>query len=260
MSLLEVNELCVRYGRLTAVHELAFEVYDGEIAVLLGTNGAGKSSTINAISGAIRVSAGSVRFKGKDITKWPSHAVARSGLVQVPEGRRIIGPLTVEENLLVGAYNVLSRERRADLLSDVYGMFPILSERSEQPGGLLSGGQQQMLAFGRALMADPSLILLDEPSMGLAPVMVDRVMESVRRIAERGISVLMVEQNASAAFDVATKAYLMDQGELVLSGTVDEVRQSPKVLSAFLGIESEHTPVSQPNPVLTTVKQREGTV
>lgn len=237
MALLEVRGLCVNYGAFSAVRNLDLQIEGGGVTVLLGTNGAGKTTTLNAISGAVRAARGSIRFEEGDITRLPSYQVTRAGIAHVPEGRRIVGPLTVEENLLLGAYLNRSRAECARLLDDVMNLFPILAEKRSELGGLLSGGQQQMLAFGRALMSKPKLMLLDEPSMGLAPIMVDRVMGAVATIAARGISVLMVEQNASAAFQVATTAYLLEQGELVLHGPVDEVRRSPIVLRAFLGIE-----------------------
>lgn len=249
MPLLEVDGLVVRYGELTAVHGIELALEEGEIAVLLGSNGAGKSSTLNAISGALPVAAGKIRFRGEDITRWPSHRVARAGLLQVPEGRHIIGPLTVRENLALGAYQTRSKERRAELRETVDTMFPQLVDLADRPGGLLSGGEQQMLAFGRALMADPKLMMLDEPSMGLAPIVVERVIDAVRDIAARGISILMVEQNAAAAFAVATTAYVLEHGEITLRGPVDEVRRNPLTLRAFLGIEPDvHVPDS-PAPV-----------
>jgi branched-chain amino acid transport system ATP-binding protein len=237
MSSLDVSGLIVRYGRLTAVHGIDLHLAEGEVAVMLGSNGAGKSSTLNAISGAVPIAGGRVRFGERDITGKRAHVVARAGLVQVPEGRRIIAPLSVEDNLLLGAYNLRSANRRRELLATVFEMFPVLEERREGAGGLLSGGEQQMLAFGRALMADPTTLLLDEPSMGLAPIIVDRVMDAVRQIAARGISILMVEQNATAAFEVAQTVHVLEQGEISLSGPVDEVRNSPLVLRAFLGLE-----------------------
>jgi branched-chain amino acid transport system ATP-binding protein len=239
VSSISVRGLVVRYGRLVAVRETDFDVGEGQVTVLLGANGAGKSSTLNAICGAVRPAGGTVTFGGRDITRWPPHRVARLGLVQVPEGRHIIAPLSVEDNLLLGAYRLKSRDRRRELLRTVYDMFPILAERAGSPGGLLSGGEQQMLAFGRALMADPSTVLLDEPSMGLAPAIVDQVMASVRDIASRGLSVLMVEQNAAAALEVASAAYVLEQGEIVLAGSADEVRRHPVVLRAFLGLAAE---------------------
>lgn len=237
MSSLRVEDLTVRYGHFTAVHGIDLLVEEGEVAVVLGANGAGKSSTLNAICGAIRPAGGRVGFDGADITGRPSHVVARRGLVQVPEGRRVIGPLTVEENLLLGAYTIRSRARRDELLASAYEMFPILDERRKGAAGLLSGGELQMLAFARALMGEPKMLLLDEPSMGLAPVMIDRVMHTVRDIADRGISILMVEQNATAAFGAATRAYVLEQGEVVLEGPADRVADHPRVLQAFLGVD-----------------------
>jgi branched-chain amino acid transport system ATP-binding protein len=236
--MLEVSQLVVRYGQVTAVHGIDLRVESGQVVALLGSNGAGKTSTLNAVSGALKPAGGQIRFDGTDITGRPAHRVSRGGLVQVPEGRRIIGPLTVEENLKLGAYHQRGA-RVAPLLSDVYELFPILHERRDKPGGLLSGGEQQMLAFGRALMSEPKTLLLDEPSMGLAPIIVDKIIESVALIAQRGLSILMVEQNALAAFELADYAYVLEQGEVILEGPVDQVKDDPLVLRAFLGIESE---------------------
>jgi branched-chain amino acid transport system ATP-binding protein len=241
MATLEVENLVVRYGQVTAVHGISLRLDEGQVVSLLGSNGAGKTSTLNALCGALQPADGRIVFDGQDITGRPSHRVARAGLVQVPEGRRIIGPLTVEENLMLGAYHQRSGSRLTALLSDVYELFPILHERRDKPGGLLSGGEQQMLAFGRALMSEPKVLLLDEPSMGLAPIMVDRVIEAVGRIAERGLSILMVEQNAAAAFELTTYAYVLEQGEVILEGPVDTVRNDPLVLRAFLGLEAAST-------------------
>lgn len=237
MTSLEVDGLVVRYGGLTAVRGVTMAVEDGTVAVVLGSNGAGKTSMLNAISGVVPAAGGKISFEGDDITGWPAYRVSRAGLVQVPEGRRILAPLTVEENLLVGGYAVRNRRRREQLLHDCYEMFPILRERKDGAAGLLSGGEQQMLAFGRALMADPRMLMLDEPSMGLAPVIVDVIMESIAEIAARGLSILMVEQNATIAFGVASMAYVLEQGEMILSGQVSEVERDPRVLRAFLGVE-----------------------
>jgi branched-chain amino acid transport system ATP-binding protein len=239
--MLEVTGLEVRYGALHAVRGIDLRLEQGQVAVVLGSNGAGKTSTLNAICGAVRPSGGRVRLDGRDITGKPSHRAAALGLVQVPEGRHIIGPLTVEENLLLGAYRQRSRGRVRELLGEMYELFPILGERRDTAGGLLSGGEQQMLAFGRALMSEPKTLLLDEPSMGLAPIIVDKIIESVALIAERGLSILMVEQNAAAAFELAHYAYVLEQGEVILEGPVDQVKDDPLVLRAFLGIESEET-------------------
>jgi branched-chain amino acid transport system ATP-binding protein len=237
--MLEVSGLEVRYGVLHAVRGIDLKLEEGQVAVVLGSNGAGKTSTMNAVCGALTPHAGTVRFDGRDITGKPSHRAAALGLVQVPEGRHIIGPLTVEENLMLGAYRQRSRARVRELLAEMYELFPILGERRGMPGGLLSGGEQQMLAFGRALMSEPKTLLLDEPSMGLAPIIVDKIIESVALIAARGLSILMVEQNAAAAFELAHYAYVLEQGEVILEGPVDQVKDDPLVLRAFLGIESE---------------------
>jgi branched-chain amino acid transport system ATP-binding protein len=236
--MLEVSGLEVRYGALHAVRGVDLSLDDGQVAVVLGSNGAGKTSTLNAICGALKPAAGRVTFAGRDVTGGPSHKSAALGLVQVPEGRHIIGPLTVEENLKLGAYRQRSAARVRELLREMYALFPILEERRDTAGGLLSGGEQQMLAFGRALMSEPKTLLLDEPSMGLAPIVVDRIIESVAAIAERGLSILMVEQNAAAAFELAHYAYVLEQGEVILEGPVDQVKDDPLVLRAFLGIES----------------------
>lgn len=239
MSLLEITDLRVDYGKIAAVRDVDLTLEEGEITVVVGVNGAGKSSLINAISGVVPVSSGRIVFRGQDITRRPAHKIARDGLVQVPEGRRVFAPLTVEENLLLGGYAQGDRARRAEILDSVFESFPVLAEKRQATAGLLSGGQQQMLAFGRALMADPQVLMLDEPSMGLAPVMVDVVIEAIRDIASRGISILLVEQNATAAFDVATTAYVLENGEVVLRGPAAAVATDPRVLQAFLGIETE---------------------
>ena len=237
MSLLEVRGLTVRYGHVEAVRGIDLDVEAGEVVALLGSNGAGKSSALNALAGAVSFG-GTVRFEGEDLSKRKPSSVARSGLILVPEGRHIIGPLSIKDNLLLGAYGLRSRRRRDDLIATVLEMFPILRTRFDSPGGLLSGGEQQMLAFGRALMADPKLLMLDEPSMGLAPVIVDQIMEKVAEISGLGIAILMVEQNAAASFDVAARAYVIEQGTVELDGEVDELRDDPRVLEAFLGTAS----------------------
>jgi branched-chain amino acid transport system ATP-binding protein len=237
---LVVDGLSVRYGHVGAVSNLSLEVPHGEIVTVLGANGAGKSSTLRALSGAIKASVtGEARLFGEPILGLPAHRVVSRGMVLVPEGRQVVAPLTVEENLLLGAYRVRSRRRVKELLAESYDMFGILAERRNGVAGLLSGGEQQMLAFGRAMMAEPRLILMDEPSMGLSPLMVDRVMDAVRTISERGAAILLVEQNANAAFRLASRAYVLDQGQIVRSGTVDEVRADPIVARAFLGLR-EH--------------------
>jgi branched-chain amino acid transport system ATP-binding protein len=242
MSLLDVTGLSVRYGRIVGVRSMDLHLDEGEVVVVVGANGAGKSSLLNAICGLVPCAKGRVTFQGRDVTGWASHRTARLGLVQVPEGRKIFAPLSVEDNLLVGAYTLKDRDRRDEITASIFEMFPVLEERRDSPGGLLSGGEQQMLAFGRALMADPKLLLLDEPSMGLAPVMVDVVTEAIGKIAARGLSILMVEQNAGAAFSVASRAYVLEQGKVVLEGPTEKIANDPLVLKAFLGIDHAVAP------------------
>jgi len=241
MPLLEVADLEVRYGPLVAARRINVVLDRGHVCVVLGANGAGKSSVLNAICGAIPVARGHISLDGTDVTRWPAHRVMRQGLALVPEGRHIIAQLTVEENLLLGAYIVRSRRLRRARLDATYDLFPRLYERRTGAGGLLSGGEQQMLAIGRALMSGPRMLLLDEPSMGLAPLLVDAVMNTVSEVAARGITVLMVEQNVVAAMSVATHGYVMEQGEIVLAGSADELRENPRVADAFLGTSGTET-------------------
>jgi len=248
MPLLEVTGLQVRYGGATAVRGVDLNVDQGEVALVLGSNGAGKTSSLRAIAGQLRQSAGLVRWDGTDVSSWPSFRIARAGLVMVPEGRRVFAPLTVQENLSVGGFTNRSKKRRQELMEQVYGMFPILGTRRHQAAGFLSGGEQQMLAFGRAMMAEPRVILLDEPSMGLSPVMVDTIMDSIRAIARTGLGILMVEQNAMAALPVASRAVVLERGRIVLSGSADEISNHPDVVKAFLGEQAD----SNPAPVTQT--------
>ncbi len=237
---LVVEHLGVRYGHVTAVTDVSLTVPHGAVIAVLGANGAGKSSMLRALSGGIKASlSGQVRLFGEPVLRRPAHRVVARGMVLVPEGRQVIAPLTVEENLLLGGYRQRSRGHLRELLGECYELFDVLRERRDSPAGLLSGGEQQMLAFGRAVMADPKLILMDEPSMGLSPLMVDRVMEAVAALNRRGTSILLVEQNANAAFRLATEAYILDQGKVVRSGSAAEVRADPIVAEAFLGLR-EH--------------------
>jgi branched-chain amino acid transport system ATP-binding protein len=235
MSILEVTGLHVRYGGVTAVRGIDLSLDLGRIEVILGANGAGKTSSLRAISGQLRQNAGKIMWDGADISRWPSYKVARAGLVLVPEGRKVFAPLSVHENLLLGGYVKHSESRREQLLKEVLDLFPILGQRSRQLAGLLSGGEQQMLALGRAMMSAPKVILMDEPSMGLAPVMVDAVMDAIADISSTGIGVLMVEQNAMAALRVARSAVVMERGHLTLAGSATELRRHPDVVKAFLG-------------------------
>jgi branched-chain amino acid transport system ATP-binding protein len=232
--LLTVNNLRVRYGAIEAVREISLAAGDG-LVVVLGANGAGKSSVLNAIAGRVRVSGGSVQWAGRDVTRLPAYRIAREGIALVPEGRKVFAPLSVHDNLLVGAHTARSRRRRDDLLVQVHALFPVLAERAGQPAGLLSGGEQQMLALGRAMMSDPQLILMDEPSTGLSPVMVDVVMRAVSRIARSGVGVLMAEQNARAALEIADSALVLQRGRVMLRGPAGDVKTHDGVVRAFLG-------------------------
>ena len=235
-TLLSVEGLAVRYGGVSAVRGVDLDVAEGEVVAVLGANGAGKSSLLRAIAGAVRPAAGQVVYEGRRIHGRPAYRQVRDGLVLVPEGRRILAPLSVEENLLLGAYSKRSRANTAKNLAHVYGLFPVLQQRRRVAGGLLSGGEQQMLALGRGLMAEPRLMLMDEPSMGLAPLLVHAVMAAVADIAAQGIAVVMVEQNAVAALKRARRAYVLDRGVVVAQGTAQEVAAMPAVIEAFLGL------------------------
>ena len=234
-TVVEVRDLAVRYGRLTGLQQLDLTLQQGEISLVLGANGAGKTSALRGICGDVARAAGSVTLRGRDLGRRPAWWAARAGMVLVPEGRQIVAPLTVAENLLLGGYPNRSASSRAAIQQEVYDLFPVLHDRRDAPGGLLSGGEQQLLAFGRAMMADPAVVLLDEPSMGLAPVMVDRVLGAVVDIAARGIAVLMVEQNAGA-LDIAHHARVLEQGRVVLQGPAEQLRDDPAVTAAFLGV------------------------
>ena len=234
MSLLEVNGLEVRYGGIRAVKGIDLAVEEGELVCLIGANGAGKSSTLRAIAGLLPAGAGAVRYAGRDLAGTRAFERARAGLVLVPEGRGVFPQLTVDENLAMGAY------ARADggIESDrarVFGLFPRLRERRGQTGGTLSGGEQQMLAIGRALMSRPKLLLLDEPSMGLAPIVVQLIFEVIQEINAGGVTCLLVEQNARAALALARRAYVMESGAITLSGPAPELADDPKVIEAYLG-------------------------
>lgn len=234
MTVLEARGIEVRYGLVEAVRGVDIRVTAGEVIGVLGANGAGKTSLLSSISGLVNPSGGTVLLRGADVTGQSVAANVSRGMVHVPEGRRIIAPLTVEDNLLLGGHTRSVRERKRNL-SRVLEVFPRLADRRASPAGLLSGGEQQMLAFGRALMAEPEVLLLDEPSMGLAPIMVDVVMETVQTMTAQGIGVLMVEQNAAAVLRVASYAYVMEQGSVVLEGPAAEISNDAAVVRAYLG-------------------------
>lgn len=233
--MLEVRGLAVRYGSVEALRDVTFDVEAGEVTTLIGANGAGKSSTLLAISGLVRASVGKVVFQGEDITGWPPDRVVRAGLVQVPEGRAILAPLTVEENLELGAWVGRDRAQFRSDLDRVYGLFPRLADRRRQAGGTLSGGEQQMLAIGRALMSRPRLLLLDEPSMGLAPLLINAVFDIIQTIHREGTTILLVEQNARKALKISDRAFVLEHGDLTRRGTGAELAADPSIAQAFLG-------------------------
>jgi branched-chain amino acid transport system ATP-binding protein len=232
---LEVEDLRVSYGKARAVRGVALSVGPGRITLVLGPNGAGKTTTLRAICGLLKPATGQVILDGRDITRQPPHLIVRRGISMVPEGRKVFAPLTVLENLRLGGYTA-SRGARAATLGQVFSMFPVLADRRQQQAGLLSGGQQQMLAFGRALMAKPRFMLMDEPSMGLAPVVIEQIMVSVRQIADSGIGVLMVEQNAEAGLGIADEVIVMSRGEMTFSAPADQARAQDAISVAFLGV------------------------
>ena len=235
MSSLEVDGLEIAYGRIPAVRGLSISVPDGQVVCLIGANGAGKTTTMRAISGLVRPRAGTIRFDGQDITGRPAYRIAAAGLRQVPEGRQCFAELTVAENLQLGAYLVPGRAEIARRQQGVLARFPRLRERLGQLAGSMSGGEQQMLAIGRALMGAPRLLLLDEPSMGLAPLFVEEIFSIIAALKADGTTILLVEQNASAALDVADHAYVLETGRIVLSGPAAEVANDPAVAAAYLG-------------------------
>ena len=233
--LLELKDLQVAYGGIQAVKGIDLSVDQGELVCLIGANGAGKTTTLKGITGLQPIKSGKIRYAGEDITGKPAFQLVRKGLSMVPEGRGVFGALTIEENLAMGAY---ARDDRAAIKDDVervFGLFPRLKERRRQTAGTLSGGEQQMLAMGRALMSRPKLLLLDEPSMGLAPLMVQKVFETVMAVSKEGVTILLIEQNAKLALEVSSRGYVMESGEITLRGKAKQLLSDPKVRAAYLG-------------------------
>lgn len=237
MALLEVNQIHTYYGAIHALKGISIEVNEGEIVTLIGGNGAGKSTTLNTISGITPARTGEVWLDGKNITEVPPHEIVNMGVTQAPEGRRVFSRMSVRENLDLGAYTRTDRSDIEESLDEVYGIFPRLRERMSQPGGTLSGGEQQMLAIGRALMARPRILLLDEPSMGLAPILVQEIFDIITRLNERGTTILLVEQNAQLALSICNRGYVLQTGQIVLSGTGHELLHNEMVRKAYLGEE-----------------------
>ena len=235
MALLEVKDLQVFYGVIQALKGISFEVSQGEIVTLIGANGAGKTTTMQTIIGLIQPKAGSIIYNEKDITKMPSHKIVASGISQVPEGRRIFQELSVYDNLMLGAYLQKDQKKIKDDIENVFDQFPILGERRTQIAGTLSGGEQQMLAMSRALMAHPTLLMMDEPSMGLSPLLVSQVFDIIKDMNSKGITILLVEQNAEKALKIADRAYVLETGSITASGTGAELASSPEIRKAYLG-------------------------
>ena len=233
-SILKVEDINVYYGSIHAIKGITFEVSEGEIVTLIGANGAGKSTTLNTISGLLHSKTGSVSFLGKSLAKVPPHKIVEQGLAQVPEGRRVFLQMSVQENLEMGAYTKPNSGIDADL-DMVYGLFPRLKERYRQIAGTLSGGEQQMLAMGRALMSHPKLLMLDEPSMGLAPILVEQIFEIIKSLHKAGSTILLVEQNAQMALSVANRGYVLETGKIITTGTGAELLASPAIKKAYLG-------------------------
>jgi branched-chain amino acid transport system ATP-binding protein len=233
--MLKVENLCVGYGDAMALSDISFEIGDGELVAIVGPNGAGKTTLVNAIARFLPVRSGTMSLQGESIARLTPQQLSARGVAIIPEGRRLFTSMTVEENLELGCYRADVRRHRRDGLEATYAMFPILGERKRQIAGTLSGGQQQMVAFARALMARPRLLLIDEPSLGLAPVIIKQVFDVIAQIHATGVSILLIEQNATKALDVAQRAYVLDCGHMVASGTSQDLRNRPEIGAAYLG-------------------------
>ncbi len=235
MAMLTVKDLVVNYGVIQALKGISFDVEEGEVIALIGANGAGKTTTLQTISGMLTPTSGSVILEGQDITKVPGHKIVTMGMAHVPEGRRVFGQLTVFENLKMGAYTRTNKKEAWETLEQVYDSFPRLKERSKQLAGTLSGGEQQMLAMGRALMSRPRIVLMDEPSMGLSPILVEEIFNIITKISKDGTTVLLVEQNAKKALSIADRAYVLETGNIVLSGDASVLMNDDSIKKAYLG-------------------------
>jgi len=233
--LLKIENLHVKYGNVEALHGINLEVSEGEIVTILGANGAGKSTTLMAISGLVKPSEGNIFFRGTSLNPLPAHKIVAGGIAQSPEGRRIFGTLTVKENLLLGGFISRDKAKANKTLKWIYELFPVLEERFDQLAGTLSGGEQQMLAIGRSLMAHPKILLLDEPSLGLAPLLVKIIFETIKKINRTGVTIVLVEQNARAALKLAHRGYVMEVGNIILNDSADRLLTNPNVQNAYLG-------------------------
>lgn len=235
MAMLEVRDLQVYYGMIHAIKGISFDVNQGEVIALIGANGAGKTTTLHTITGLLAPKSGSVLFEGKDITKVPAHKIVSMGMAHVPEGRRVFAELSVYENLKMGAYTRKDKKEIEESLANVYKRFPRLEERKNQMAGTLSGGEQQMLAMGRALMSKPKIILMDEPSMGLSPIFVNEIFDIIKSVSASGTTVLLVEQNAKKALSIADRSYVLETGKIVLSGKASDLLNNDSIKKAYLG-------------------------
>ena len=235
MAMLEVRDLQVYYGMIHAIKGISFDVNQGEVIALIGANGAGKTTTLHTITGLLAPKSGSVLFEGKDITKVPAHKIVSMGMAHVPEGRRVFAELSVYENLKMGAYTRKDKKEIEESLANVYKRLPRLEERKNQMAGTLSGGEQQMLAMGRALMSKPKIILMDEPSMGLSPIFVNEIFDIIRAVSESGTTVLLVEQNAKKALSISDRAYVLETGTITMSGKAKDLLEDEAVKKAYLG-------------------------
>ena len=235
MAMLEVKGLQVYYGVIQALKDVSFEVNQGEVIALIGANGAGKTTTLHTLTGLLPAKQGSIIFEGVDITKMPAHKIVEMGIAHVPEGRRVFSQLSVYENLIMGAYTRKDKKEIAENLENVYKRFPRLRERKTQRAGTLSGGEQQMLAMGRALMSNPKMIVMDEPSMGLSPIFVNEIFDIIEKVSASGTTVLLVEQNAKKALSIADRAYVLETGNIVLSGEAKQLMNDDSIKKAYLG-------------------------
>jgi len=236
--ILSIDHINVHYGAIHALKDVSFNLNENEIIALIGANGAGKSTSLNTISGVLHPTNGSITYLGEDITRTTPQEIVRKGIIQVPEGRRIFASMSVWENLEIGGYNRKNKAENRERMEAMFERFPRLKERRNQAGGTLSGGEQQMLAIARSLMADPKVLLLDEPSMGLAPILVEQIFDIIREINEGGTSIVLVEQNALMALSIADRGYVLDTGRVVLEGSSDDLLHDPLVINAYLGGET----------------------
>lgn len=235
MAMLEIRDLEVYYGMIQAIKGVSFDVNEGEVIALIGANGAGKTTILHTITGLLAAKSGKVNFNGTDITKVPGHKIVSMGMAHVPEGRRVFAQLSVYQNLMMGAYTRKDKQEISETLENVYHRFPRLEERKNQMAGTLSGGEQQMLAMGRALMSHPKIILMDEPSMGLSPIFVNEIFDIIKEVSKGGTTVLLVEQNAKKALSIADRGYVLETGKIVLEGKADDLLHNDSIKKAYLG-------------------------